>query len=53
MKENIGLYLITIAITIFCFVIEVDFTTKEKIKGIVGTVAFITLIFAGSYLAFG
>lgn len=51
MNELLGLFLISIAIVFFViFVMGDDLTTKEKIKLALAIIAFIFVIFIGSYL---
>lgn len=53
MKELIGFWLIALAITTFFISIEPEFEIKEKIKGVIGIMSFLTLIMVGAYLMVG
>ena len=53
MKELIGIWLIAFAITIFLTWLEPEFTIKEKIKGVIAIMSFLTLICVGVFLMVG
>lgn len=53
MKELIGLWLIGPAVGILMLFLNVDLTVKEKIKFIISTMAFVTIIMVGCYLIAG
>lgn len=53
MKEVIGFWLIAFAITTLFAWLEPVFTIKEKIKGVIGIMSFITLICVGVFLMVG
>ena len=49
----IGFWLISLAITIFFMFFLTDFTVKEKVIGVFGFMAFITILIAGVYFLVG
>lgn len=53
MKELIGIWLIAFAITILLTWLEPEFTIKEKIKGVIAIMSFLTLICVGVFLMVG
>lgn len=53
MKECIGAWLITLAITIFFTWLESAFSIKEKILRIAGLMTLLTLLFVGVYFMVG
>lgn len=53
MKEVIGLWLMTLGVTIFLMFMDFSFTFREKVIRIICIMLFVTLIFLSAYFMAG
>lgn len=53
MREVIGIWIISLAVTSMIFSVEPDFSIKEKVLGVIGIMLFVTLVCFGSLIIAG
>lgn len=53
MREVIGIWIISLAVTSMIFSFEPGFSIKEKVLGVIGIMLFVTLVCVGSFIIAG